>query len=90
MNVLNPQIGANGLDALVEVCKGKVCVDIDLNRQMFPFWKPDDIDAHILEVVEKIGSPEGGLWLNAEIADDVPLENIEAICSAFEKYRKYY
>jgi len=90
VSVLNPQISANGLENLAEACKGKVCVDLDLNRQMFPFWKPEDIDVHIREAVETLGSPEGGLWLKAEVADDVPLENIEAICTALEKYSMYY
>ncbi len=90
VSVINPQIGANGLDNLVRTCKGRICVDLDLDRQMFPFWSPDEIDVHILEVVEKLGAPEGGLWLKAEIGDDVPLENIEAICAALEKYSLYY
>lgn len=87
VNVLNPQIGANGLDNLVAMCKGKVCVDLDLDRQLFPFYTPQEIDDHIREAVEKLGSPEGGLWLKAEIGDDVPLDNVEAICTALEKYR---
>lgn len=90
VSLINPQVGANGLDNLAKVCKGKVCVNLDLNRQMFPFWKPADIDAHVQEAVKILGSPEGGLWLLAEIADDVPLENVEAICSALEKYSTYY
>jgi len=48
---------------------------------------PDEIDAHIREAVEKLALPEGGLWLSAEIGPDVPLENVEAICCALEKYR---
>jgi hypothetical protein len=90
VDVINPQVGANGLQELAEVCKGKVCVDLDLDRQKFPFWKPDEIEAHIREAVETLGAPEGGLWLRAEIGDDVPLENIEAICAALEKYSLYY
>jgi hypothetical protein len=90
VNVVNPQIRANGLDNLVAICRDRVCVDIDLDRQMFPFCTPHEIDDHVREVVEKLGSPKGGLWLKAEIGDDVPLENVEAICSALEKYRSYY
>ncbi|MDF1513400.1 MAG: uroporphyrinogen decarboxylase family protein [Anaerolineae bacterium] len=90
VNVVNPQIGANGLDNLVDVCRGKVCVDLDLDRQQFPFFSPHDIDDHIHEVVDKLGSPEGGLWLKAEIGPDVPLANIAAIFNALEKYRTYY
>jgi uroporphyrinogen decarboxylase len=90
VDVVNPQVGANGLAGLAEVCKGKVCVDLDLDRQQFPFWKPGDIDRHVREAVETLGDPVGGLWLKAEIGDDVPLENVEAICAALEKYSLYF
>ncbi|HEY3283840.1 MAG TPA: uroporphyrinogen decarboxylase family protein [Armatimonadota bacterium] len=90
VNIVNPQIRANGLDNLVEVCKGKVCVDLDLDRQLFPFCGPDEIDAHIREAVEKLGMPEGGLFLKAECGPDVSLENIEAICTALETYRGWF
>ena len=90
VNVLNPQVGANGLDNLAAVCKGKVCVDLDLDRQLFPFWTPAEIDAHVREAVEKLGDPRGGLWLKAEIGPDVPLRNVEAICTALEKCRGYF
>ena len=90
VNVINPQVGANGLENLARVCKGKVCVDIDLNRQMFPLWTPEEIEAHVREAVEVLGSPEGGLWLKANIDDGVPLENVEAIFSALEKYCTHY
>ena len=90
VNVVNPQIRANGLDRLVDACKGKVCVNLDLDRQLFPFCKPEEIDGHVREAVEKLGSPEGGLWLSAECGPDVPLATIEAICQALEKYRSYF
>jgi len=90
LNVVNPQIRANGLEKLAQVCKGKICVDLDLDRQMFPFCAPEEIDAHVREAVEALGSPEGGLWLLAECGPDVPPENIEAICQALEKYRGYF
>ncbi|MDP6779422.1 MAG: uroporphyrinogen decarboxylase family protein [Candidatus Latescibacteria bacterium] len=90
VDVVNPQIRANGLDGLVEVCRGKVCVDLDLDRQLFPFCTPADIDAHIHEAVDRLGSPAGGLWLKAEINDDIPLENTAAIFAGLEKYRTFY
>jgi uroporphyrinogen decarboxylase len=90
VQVVNAQFRANGLDNLERVCKGKVCLDLDLDRQMFPFCKPKDIDAHVRECVERLGSPEGGLWFNAECAPDVPLENIEALAAALDKYRGFY
>lgn len=90
VSVLNLQIRANGLDNLVRKCKGKVCVNLDLDRQGFPFWSPEEIDAHLEECVTALGSPEGGLWLSAECGPDVPLENIEAICRSLEKQRAHF
>ena len=86
VDVVNPQVRANGIDNLKKVCKGKICIDLDLDRQLFPFASPSEIDAHIKEAAEKLGSPEGGLWLKAEIGEDVPLENVEAICAGLVKY----
>ena len=90
VDVVNAQVGANGMENLAEACKGKVCLDLDLDRQRLPFWHPDDIDTHVREAVEILGRPEGGLWLTAEIGDDVPLENVEAVCTALERYSAYY
>ena len=90
VNIINPQFRANGLDNLIKTCKDKVCVDLDLDRQLFPFCSPADIDDHVREVVEKLGSPKGGLMLKAEAGPDVSLENIEAVCNTLEKYRLYY
>ena len=90
VDVVNAQVGANGVENLAEACKGKVCLDLDLDRQRLPFWHPEDIDTHVREAVEILGRPEGGLWLTAEIGDDVPLENVEAVCTALERYSAYY
>lgn len=90
VNIVNPQVRANGLDNLARVCKGKYCIDLDLDRQMFPFASPAEIDRHVRECVETCGDPSGGLWLVAEVDDGVPLENIEAICQALMKYRTVF
>ena len=90
VDVVNPQVRANGMANLERVCKGRICVDLDLDRQLFPFCSPEDIDAHVHEAVDTLGAPEGGLWLKAEIGEDVPLENVEAICRALERYSTYY
>ena len=83
--ILNPQLGANGLEELAKKCKGKTCVDLDLSRQDFPFCSSEEIREDVREAVSKLGSREGGLMLYAECEPDVSLENIEAICRAFEE-----
>ena len=90
VTILNPQIRANTLDGLVRECKGKVCVNLDLDRQLFPFCTPEEIFEHIEEATVKLSSKEGGLMLHAECEPDVPLENIEAICQTLEKCRLYW
>jgi hypothetical protein len=90
VDIINPQFRANTLDGLVKTCKGKICVSLDLDRQLFPFATPKQINKHIKEAIVELGSKEGGLMLSAECGPDVPLENIKAICQAFEKYRFHY
>ncbi|NOZ21764.1 MAG: hypothetical protein GXP25_11850 [Planctomycetes bacterium] len=85
VTVINPQIRANTLEGLVNVAKGNVCINLDLDRQFFPFATPGEIKAHVRECRDALYSPDGGLMLNAECAPDVPLENIKAICEALEE-----
>jgi len=85
VTILNPQIRANTLEGLERVAKGRVCIDLDLDRQLFPFATPDEIREHIREAVGRLSSEKGGLMLMAECEPDVPLENIEVICETLEE-----
>ncbi len=85
VKVLNPQIGANGVDGLREFALGKVAMNVDLDRQSFPFFTPSEIEDHIRDVGEALRLPEGGRMLHAESEPDVPLENIETICRTLEE-----
>jgi len=89
VDMINPQIRACGLDNLERVCKGKIPINLDLDRQLFPFGTPAEIRAHVYECVERLYLPEGGLGLSIEIGPDYPLENIEAICEAASEIRYY-
>lgn len=85
VNIINPQIRANGLEGFEKIAKGKVCIHLDLDRQLFPFARPNEINRHIREAVSRLNSEEGGLMLHAECEPDVPLRNIEAICEVLEE-----
>ncbi len=85
ITILNPQVEANTLDGIIKHMKGKFCLYQDLNRQMFPFASAQDIRSHILEVYEKLNDRKGGLCLVAEVSPDVPLENIDVICSTLSE-----
>lgn len=84
LHILNPQVRPNTLNGIARNCKGKICVALDLDRQMFPFATTDQIREHIKETVDTLAMPEGGLMLVAECAPDVTLDRIEAICKAME------
>jgi len=88
VNMINPQIRANGLDNLERVCKGKIPINLDLDRQLFPFATPSQLDDHVRECVETLYLPEGGLGLVVEIGYEVPLANVAALFEAVRKYRE--
>lgn len=91
VEVLNLQDLVNGIDAIAANLKGRVAIDLDVDRQrVTPFGSPGDIDDLIRESVMKLGSPEGGLSLRHGFYSGAPLENVDALMSAMEKYATYY
>jgi len=87
VDILNPQDLVNGLDELERVAKGKVCIDLDIDRQSVTvFGSPDEIDAHIRKCVERLGSREGRLMLIWGVYPGTPLENVAACVRAMQKY----
>ena len=89
VDMINPQYRSNGLDNLERVCKGKIPINLDLDRQLFPFGTPSDLRKHVEECVKRLYLPEGGLGLSIEIGPDYPLENIDAIFDAANEWRFY-
>jgi hypothetical protein len=89
--MINPQYRANGLDNLVRVCRKEqiIPINLDLDRQLFPFGTRSELFDHVGECVESLYLPEGGLGLNVELDHGVPLENMAAVLDAVEKYRHY-
>jgi len=90
VSVHDPEVGANTLEGIARAYKGKMCAMVYIDPQKLPFWKPDQIRAHVREIVTQVGSPDGGLVLAAWPTPDVPLENIEAMALAIEEYRTYW
>jgi uroporphyrinogen-III decarboxylase len=87
VTTLNPQDLVNGLDNLAEIARGKVNIDLDIDRQKITvFGTPAEIDAHIRECIEVLGSPNGGLSLVFGAYPGTPVENIEAVARAMESY----
>jgi hypothetical protein len=88
-DMVEVQYRANGLENLARVCKGKIPINLDLDRQYLPFATPQGIEAHIRECVEALYLPEGGLGIFLYLGDDIRLEIIEAALKALDKYRFY-
>ncbi len=85
--ILNPQDQCNGVESLAEAFKGKICIDLDLDRQrILPFGTPEEVRAMVQEAIELLATPKGGLTLKAEIRSDVPPENLDALASAIETF----
>ncbi len=90
ISVLNPQSGSNKIENIARLCKKKVCVAIDLDRQeVLPYGSSKDIEDHVKKAVMIIGSKKGGLVLHAGVYPDVPLDNIKTLCEVI-KYSTYY
>lgn len=87
INVLNPQDIVNGIDNIAKLMKGRVAIMLDIDRQNITrFGTPGDIDSHIREAVAKLASPEGGFGMGYGLYPGIPLENVEAVMTAMEKY----
>jgi len=90
-DVLNLQDLVNGIDWIAARLKGRVCIDLDIDRQSVTrFGSPAQIDRLIREEVEKLGSPAGGLMMIYGLYPGVPLENVKALMDALERYATFY
>ena len=91
VDALNLQDLVNGVDWIAENLKGRVCIDLDIDRQQITrFGTAGQIDALIRKEVEKLGSAQGGLMMIYGLYPGVPLENIKAVMDAMERYAGFY
>ena len=91
VDVINLQDLVNGVDWIGKKFRGKLCVDLDIDRQsVTPFGTPEAIDAHVCHCVETVGCKAGGLMLIYGLYPGVPLENVRALMDAMTRYAGYY
>lgn len=87
VDIINLQDLVNGIDNIAREIKGRIAVDLDIDRQrIVRFGSPKDIDDHIREAVEKLHDPAGGLSLTHGLYPGIPIENVRALMDAMEKY----
>lgn len=91
VDIINPQDLCNGIDNVAKEIKGKACIRIDIDRQrIVPYGTRKEIEELIEEEVKKLGSPQGGLEFIAGVYPPTPPENVDALCEALKKYRRYW
>jgi len=91
VSVLNVQDRVNGLENLRRLLKGRVCIDLDIDRQrLLPFGTPSEVREHVKHAIIELGSRRGGLTFTAGIYSDAKLENVDALASAFEEFAQLH
>ena len=91
IQVLNLQDLVNGLEWIADRLKGRVCIDLDIDRQhVTVHGTPADVDGLIRREVECLGSREGGLMMIYGLYPGTPLDNAQAVAEAMERYAGHY
>ncbi len=91
VEVLNLQDLVNGIDWIAASFAGKVCIDLDIDRQAITArGTPQQIDELIRAEVAKLSSKHGGLTMIYGLYPGVPLENIKTLMDAMERYAVYH
>lgn len=90
-DVINLQDLVNGIDWIRGRLAGKVCIELDIDRQQITaFGTAQEVDALIREEVSKLGSPQGGLMMIYGLYPGIPLANVRALMDAMERYAGFY
>lgn len=91
IDVLNLQDRVHGIAWLRERLKGRVCLEVDIDRQQVTVeGSRRDIDDWIGRLVAELGGPEGGLMMIYGLYPGVPWENALAVMDAMERYAGYF
>ncbi len=91
IDIINIQDLVNGIEWIEKNLKGKICIELDIDRQEITFeGTPKEIDDLIRREVSTLGSREGGLMMIYGLYPGVPLENAKAVMDAMEKYAGYF
>jgi len=87
VDALNLQDLVNGVDWIAANLKGRLCIDLDIDRQQITrFGNPQQIDNLIRREVQILGNREGGLMMIYGLYPGVPVENAKAVADAMERY----
>lgn len=86
-DILNIQDTVNGINNIALKFRGKVCIDLDIDRQhLIPYGSEGEILNHIRTAVERLNTVSGGLMLHIEVYPPTPPENIVYLAEACYRY----
>jgi hypothetical protein len=87
VTVINLQDRVNGIDEIGKRCKGRIAIDLDIDRQeVTRNGSPKDVEELIREAVAKLSGPRGGLSLVYDLYPGIPIRNVDAVMRAMEEY----
>lgn len=85
VEVLNLQDLVNGIEWIRENYRGKLCVELDVDRQSVTrFGSPALVRELIRTEIDRLSTPEGGLMFVYGLYPGIPRENAEALLDALE------
>jgi len=85
--VLNLQDLVNGVEWIRDKYRGKVCIELDIDRQNITVnGTPDQVKELIRYEVEQLSCPDGGLMMVYGFYPGTPMKNAEALMDAMEQY----
>lgn len=87
VRIFNIQDLVHGIDTLRKELVGRVALHLDIDRQRITVrGNPTEVDELVREEAAKLALPEGGLALRYEFRPPSPIENLDAVCTAMERY----
>ncbi|MCK5737311.1 MAG: hypothetical protein KAH21_12575 [Spirochaetaceae bacterium] len=87
LNALNLQDLVNGIEWIRNNLKGKICIDLDIDRQKITVnGTPGEIHELIDYEVKQLSDPAGGLMMIYGLYPGVPLENAAALMEVMENH----
>lgn len=91
VDIVNLQDLVNGVEWIAGRFGGRVCVDLDIDRQQVTVHGgPAAVDALVRKEVERIGRREGGLMMIYGLYPGTPRENVAALMDAMERYAFFF
>ena len=82
VEILNSQVSCMNLQELSGRFKGRICFEADFDRQQMSRQSPQWVRDEVFRLAEHFGSPNGGLFITAEVPGATSLANVEAFIEA--------